>query len=76
MSSRAVINPLAQAEIGVTDEVLVVEPGDTLPDDNNNYDLDDNLLQEVMDHNILTDSSPAITPFGYPKTLSTSREVY
>jgi hypothetical protein len=76
MSSRAVINPLAQAEIGVTDEVLVVEPGDTLPDDNNNYDLDDNLLQEVMDHNILMDSSPAITPFGYPKTLSASREGY
>ncbi len=73
MSSRAAINPLAQAEIGVTDEVLGVESGDTLPDvNNNNYDLDGNLLQEVMDHNILTESSPAVTHYGHPKIPSGS----
>ena len=73
MSSRAAINPLARAEIGVSDEVPGVESGDTLPDRNkNNYDIDDKLLQEVTDHNILTESSPAVPNYGHPKTPSSS----
>jgi hypothetical protein len=50
-------------------EVPGVKSGDTLPNvNNNNYDLDDNLLQEVIDHNILTESLPAVPHYGHPKT--------
>jgi hypothetical protein len=48
-----------------------VESGDILPIDNS-YDLDDDLLQEVIDQNNLMESLPAITPSGNTKTPSSS----
>jgi hypothetical protein len=34
--------------------------------------MDDDLLQEVMEHNILMELSPAVPHYGHPKTLSSS----